>query len=436
MNKISKKYLALLCGVMVTISGCGGGSEAPAEETTAAEATVEESAEATAEESAPEEAAEETAETEEAAEEETADADETEEAAEETEEAGEEATELTELPAYEYPDKISPYFEVYRYLVEEIGGQYDKADVCIPYGMEIDMDMSDTDDIKVYGDFWVYNYDLNGDTLEAVSGGDFPGVMHLKQSDSDYEVTSFDVVEDGNTFDSSAKELFGDYYDKLIEAMSDEETREIVRKQFISDYVLNNNLPITQYQDYGWDPVSLADDEEEYDGPEDFLQEQSGKTEFENLDDVIANLKPGQGYAKIQLYGCDVDILAVTDTVFEADNSAAEAALYTDIGSGAYNLTLVTGNGSSYPLRYEDGIIYGGDNHEYISYFAYENEDTVGVMVKDCVSDGDGAGEYSGFLREENSFDNDTEFTGGQEEFEAMLAEREEKPVLEFTVVE
>ncbi len=50
------------------------------------------------------------------------------------------------------------------------------------------------------------------------------------------------------------------------------------------------------------------------------MQEQSGKTSFNDFDDVIASLEPGQGYAKIQLYGCDGEFLAVTEEVFEADN--------------------------------------------------------------------------------------------------------------------
>ncbi|MCR5342018.1 MAG: hypothetical protein K6E70_01470 [Butyrivibrio sp.] len=65
----------------------------------------------------------------------------------------------------------------------------------------------------------------------------------------------------------------------------------------------------------------------------------------------------------------------------------------------------------------------------------FENEETVGVMVKDCVTDGDAKGEYSGFLREDNSYDNDKEFTGGREEFAKLLTEREEHPVWEFTAI-
>ncbi len=340
----------------------------------------------------------------------------------------------TELPVYEYSEKNTVEAEIYKYLIEKIASQYDKCDVTIPIVQIVATDDSNTDDIQVYGDFWVNNYDLDGETLMTASGGNYPGVMHLKVADEGYEVTSFDVVEDGSEFDASAKKLFGDHYDDFMKIYSDSEKRDSLRTEIIAEYVQRNSLPITQYQDFGWDPVLLGDAEGYY-GPEDFVQEQSGKTEFADFEDVISNLKEGQGYATINLYGCDVDILVVAETVFEADHSAPDASLYADIGSGAHLLTTVAGNGSAFPLRYADGILYGGSNHEYISYFAYENEERVGVMVKDCVTDGDGAGEYSGFLRDDNSYDNDKKFTGGQKEFEEMLAEREEKPILEFTVV-
>ena len=170
-------------------------------------------------------------------------------------------------------------------------------------------------------------------------------------------------------------------------------------------------------------------------GPEDFLQEQSGKTSFESLDEVKAALKMGQGYAYIKLKGSDEDVLAVTDLVFEADHSAAEASLYRVSDGKVKHLGIVTGNGSAYPLRLSDGVIYAGDNHSYYTYFL--SGDNGALMYKDSVEDGInyGTNEFSGFLREDNSFDS-TDFTGGQEEFDTLLSEREKKPIIEFTVSE
>ena len=179
-----------------------------------------------------------------------------------------------------------------------------------------------------------------------------------------------------------------------------------------------------------------AGEEDGYYGPEDFVQEQSGKTEFTDYEDVIANLKDGQGYAYIQVYGYDGDVLAVSDSVFLADHSAADATLYAMQDGKPKSLGIVAGNGSAYPLRLADGIIYSGDNHNYETYFMNTSGGIPGIMAKDVVSDGiNGDGSFSGFLREDNNFDNDKDFTGGQEEFDALIKDRESKPIIEFTIV-
>ena len=180
-----------------------------------------------------------------------------------------------------------------------------------------------------------------------------------------------------------------------------------------------------------------ADNEDFADIPGDFLQEQSGKTTFESYDDAIAQLTTGQGYAYIKLVGSDEEVLAVTDTVFEADNSAYEISVYAMQDGEVKNVGNASGNGSSYPLRLEDGIIYGGDNHTYETYFL--SEEYGSLMLKDYIDDGvnTGSNEISGFTREKNSFEDETpDYTGTAEDFEKLLADREEKPIIEFTAVE
>ena len=173
------------------------------------------------------------------------------------------------------------------------------------------------------------------------------------------------------------------------------------------------------------------------DMPADFLQEQSGIVSFATYDDVIAALQPGQGYAYIKLTGSDEEVLAVTDLVFEADHSAYEISVYAKPNGKVSQVGNVSGNGSAYPLRLEDGILYAGDNHSYETYFL--SKEYVSLMMKDYVSDGVNAGsnELTGFTREKNSFDDETtDFTGTQEDFENLLQERDKKPVIEFTIVE
>ncbi len=167
-----------------------------------------------------------------------------------------------ELPAYEYPGPELFYTVVYRYMVDELAKNYPEADVSIPCPVIVAEDESNKEDILIYGDFWIFNYDLNGDILENTSGGAYPGVMHLKTLDTaeGYEVTALDVVADGSDYTESAKKIFGKYYDEFSKINADDKLREETRAQIIANYVAANELPITAYQDYGWDPVTLPEE--------------------------------------------------------------------------------------------------------------------------------------------------------------------------------
>ena len=69
-----------------------------------------------------------------------------------------------------------------------------------------------------------------------------------------------DVCEDGESFDESAKKIFGDNYDAFMKDGEDEKLREETRAQIIANYVAANNLDIKAYQDFGWDPVTLPEE--------------------------------------------------------------------------------------------------------------------------------------------------------------------------------
>jgi hypothetical protein len=95
-------------------------------------------------------------------------------------------------------------------LINEFGKKYLKGEYCVPFQTVIGVDERNSEDILVWGDFWVFNYNLVGDTLETVSGGSHPGLMHIKETDTGFEVTAFDAVEDGSNNVPSAKRIFGD----------------------------------------------------------------------------------------------------------------------------------------------------------------------------------------------------------------------------------
>lgn len=171
-------------------------------------------------------------------------------------------------------------------------------------------------------------------------------------------------------------------------------------------------------------------------GPSDFLQYQSGVTEFKDYDEIISYLQPGQGYALVDVSGGKDKVLLITELVFEADHSAYEASVYAMDNGVPMQMTTITGNGSSYPLRIDsEGLIYCGDNHHYETYFMTDNNE---FIVQAYIDDGvnDGSGEFVGFTRPERSFDPTEDYTGGQEGFDKLIADRDSQPVIEFTMIE
>lgn len=164
------------------------------------------------------------------------------------------------LPAYEYPGPELFYSVLYKYMIDEFAGDYPEAQVSIPCPVIVKEDESDKSDIRVYGNFWIFNYDLNGDTLECTSGGSYPGCIHVKSTEEGYEVTSMDVIEDGTGFTESAKKIFGDNYELFMKEGEDEKVREEIRTQIVANYVAANNLEIKAIKDYGWDPVTLPEE--------------------------------------------------------------------------------------------------------------------------------------------------------------------------------
>lgn len=146
---------------------------------------------------------------------------------------------------------------VENYFIHEIGSQYSQAQVCIPCLTIVDVDESNAEDIRVWGDFWVFNYDISGDTLKTVSGGSHPGLVHVKKSDKGFDVVGFDRVEDGAGNLASAKKIFGDKYDAFHAINSDSDKREAYRAKGIADYVKKNNLRVSLYQDFGWPAIRI-----------------------------------------------------------------------------------------------------------------------------------------------------------------------------------
>ena len=138
------------------------------------------------------------------------------------------------------------------YLLREIAPYYLQGEICVPTLMMV----RETDSC-VWGDFWVFWYKIEGDTLKTVSGGDHPGMMTLKYENGQPQVIDFEQVEDGSRFLPSAQRIFGDYYDIFMNMHANESVREAVRREQLGEYVQQNGLDVHYYQDFGWEAKEL-----------------------------------------------------------------------------------------------------------------------------------------------------------------------------------
>ncbi len=143
------------------------------------------------------------------------------------------------------------------YLVNEIGSQYAHGEICVPTISIIDYELADSAYYPTLCDCWVMWYNLSGDTLKCVSGGNHSGLMSLEGENGHYTVTAFEQTVDGAGYGASAKRIFGSYYDIYQNVHSNDAVREAVRKEQLQEYVKRHNLKVKYYQDYGRPAIEL-----------------------------------------------------------------------------------------------------------------------------------------------------------------------------------
>ena len=188
-------------------------------------------------------------------------------AAEETDQDGESATQTGEnLPPYRYnnagEDKAQEE-AIYEYILKQTN-PYAYNQVVIPAFVIFQSEMASDGRIKIHGDFWTYTYVKNGDVLECLGGGKETGVYYLRKTqDGSYVVDEFDRVGDGSYFTEDVKrisegnkELEQKYYDSADDMKNPAKN---IRARVIEQYILDNALEITSYQDAERQPVSVDD---------------------------------------------------------------------------------------------------------------------------------------------------------------------------------
>ena len=140
----------------------------------------------------------------------------------------------------------------------------DEQVVEIPTPYIVKIDDEDKNNIKVYGDFWIYGYSLDGTIFNMENGGQNPGCYYLKEEDDNIEVINHQFAEDGSRFFSSLVEICEGDEDlvKQISNISHEGIEELYdenRIKYIKMYADDNNIKISAYKDYGWPTIIFRD---------------------------------------------------------------------------------------------------------------------------------------------------------------------------------
>ena len=144
-------------------------------------------------------------------------------------------------------------------MSEDLFGDQDAVEIPTPRIVKIDD--ANKNDIKVYGDFWIYGYQMYGTIFNTKNGSSNPGCYHLKDEDGKITVISKEFAEDGSNNWTSLVEICGGD-EELAKKVSNHpaaEEEEKLRLDYAMMYAKANNLKLSGIKDYGW-PVILSSD--------------------------------------------------------------------------------------------------------------------------------------------------------------------------------
>ena len=170
------------------------------------------------------------------------------------------------LPAYTYGGDDPIWSAVVKYMQEtDFGYETPEGGVLVPTPIILKTEVNeDETEATVYGNFWIFTYALEGRTLVTGPCGENPGVLKLEKKDGVWAVTAAEFAGDGEDyladiakFANGDEALEQDYF--LAGGADGESMLPQYQRAALVEYVNGNNLDITEYKDYGQNPVSLTD---------------------------------------------------------------------------------------------------------------------------------------------------------------------------------
>ena len=175
-----------------------------------------------------------------------------------------------------------------------------------------------------------------------------------------------------------------------------------------------------------------------------FLEERLQKTTFDSQQEIVDALQSGECYAYVDVLGSDEPVLLISDEYFTGYDEPAVMTCYPYLKNpdGSYSCgSVLSTDSTATPIAVDsEGLIYCA-GHTEMGKLAITDENGQGFMYVESVYveySEDGTSEtYGGFIREGNSFDNETTVAADDSSaFEQAFADYENATIIGFTVVE
>jgi len=132
--------------------------------------------------------------------------------------------------------------------------------VYIPYPVILKVNEKDNK-VKVYGNFYSGHYELYGNQLNDVGGGESPAVITFqREADKSLTFIEMKTAGDGTYYGKDIKEFckgIQGLYEEFMDHDSIRQRANEIRIQMISEYEKANHLGIEYIKDYGWDPIKI-----------------------------------------------------------------------------------------------------------------------------------------------------------------------------------
>ena len=153
----------------------------------------------------------------------------------EADEAGEEEAPVGDDLLFRYYPGILPAVE--SYITEMNAQNFDKSDATFIVPMFAAAKENENKDLMILGDFWQFNYNLDGENLVMASGGSFPGIITMNHTAEDtFQAADMVIAQDGEGNWEDIESFCAEMGITTDEYLSD--TNEIEREVVLYDRLL------------------------------------------------------------------------------------------------------------------------------------------------------------------------------------------------------